>query len=516
MLTPGLNKLIVTATNCLGTGVVGAREVIYTPVPPGTSFRLLGLEVTQTVQSPSNTVPLIAAAANSFKRTFVRVYLGVSGASRVTAVSGTLTASRQDGSAPGGPESIASMNSITVDSANTFVAVRSSLAASLNFELPLQWLSAGQLHLQLGHLDIEDVRSTFPCIDCENPGPAGPSGPTGPALVTFNTVPPVRIVLVGVPYMVGSNTVVPRQLDFNMLGSWLTRAYPTADVQLTRQNLATLASPPASCDDVNALLRPLAALAGDARTRFYGLIPDNGGTNFVGGCADIGGQVGSGAAGPINPNDPPGTAWDTDGSYADAYGAHEIAHMYGRRHPGLCFDQEIDDPNYPYSAGLLGDDVYDFQGFDAGDDPNAVILPLSLNDWRAQVAPGVPMWHELMTYCRFQWMSDYTYRGILQNLCSNDPDNCPDHALFGAPAPSAAPVPRSSGLAVSISGTVKLASGEVALDPLWTRRGLRLTPERPGVRTRSSCAEPAGRCSRDTGSSLAKQVILPPRQRLGR
>ena len=120
-------------------------------------------------------MPLIAAAANSFKRTFVRVYLGVSGASRVTAVSGTLTASRQDGSAPGGPESIASMNSITVDSANTFVAVRSSLAASLNFELPLQWLSAGQLHLQLGHLDIEDVRSTFPCIDCENPGPAGPS-----------------------------------------------------------------------------------------------------------------------------------------------------------------------------------------------------------------------------------------------------------------------------------------------------------------------------------------------------
>ena len=118
------------------------------------------------------------------------------------------------------------------------MAVRSSLAASLNFELPPQWLSAGQLHLQLDHLDIEGVRSTFPCIDCDNPGPAGPGGPSGPALVTFHTVPPLRIVLVGVPYMAGTNTVVPRQLDFDMLGSWLRRAYPTADVQLTQTELA--------------------------------------------------------------------------------------------------------------------------------------------------------------------------------------------------------------------------------------------------------------------------------------
>ena len=90
----------------------------------GTSFRLLGLEVTQTVQSPSNTVPLIAAAANSFKRTFVRVYLGVSGASRVTAVSGTLTASRQDGSAPGGPESMLNASAFAGRSESSAKTVR--------------------------------------------------------------------------------------------------------------------------------------------------------------------------------------------------------------------------------------------------------------------------------------------------------------------------------------------------------------------------------------------------------
>ena len=31
LLTPGLNKLIVTATNCLGTGAAGGKEVTYTP-----------------------------------------------------------------------------------------------------------------------------------------------------------------------------------------------------------------------------------------------------------------------------------------------------------------------------------------------------------------------------------------------------------------------------------------------------------------------------------------------------
>jgi hypothetical protein len=470
LLSPGLNKLSVTATNCLGTGSAGGKEVTYNPLPATTSFRMLGLEVTQAVQSPSTTTPLIAATANSFKRTFVRVYLEVSGAMRVTSVSGTLTASRQDGSAPGGPVAVASMNSITVDSANTFVAVRSSLATSLNFELPQQWLSAGKLHLQLDHLDIEGVRSTFPCIDCENPGPAGPGGPFGPALVNFHTVPPLRIVLVGVPYMSGMNTVVPRQLDFDMLASWLRRAYPTAEVQLAQQSLTTLSSPPADCHAVNTLLSPLVMMAADSRTRFYGLIPDNNKNNFVAGCSTTTpGQSGSGPTGPIFPEDHP---WDLDGSYGDAYGGHEIGHMHGRKHPGYC-GQDMADPNYPFPGGLLGNDLYDFQGFDAGDATFG--LPVSLNDWRAQ-------WHDVMTYCHFQWMSDYTYRGILQNLCAADQGNCPDHALFGAFAAVAgnAPVSRSGGVAVAISGTFKLATGEVALDPLWTRRGLRLTPEKSG------------------------------------
>ena len=57
-----------------------------------------------------------AAAATAHKRTFARVYLGLEGgASSISSVTGRLTASRPDGSLPGGPTSIDSSNAITVE-----------------------------------------------------------------------------------------------------------------------------------------------------------------------------------------------------------------------------------------------------------------------------------------------------------------------------------------------------------------------------------------------------------------
>jgi hypothetical protein len=470
LLTPGGNKLTVTATNCLGTGASGAVNVEWSPIPPSASFRLLGIEVTQAVQTPSGTVPLVAAAANSFKRTFARVYLTVNGTDRVTDVSGRLTASRPDGSLPGGPATIPSLNTITVNSANTLASARASLDTSLNFELPREWLTAGQLHLQLDHLEIEGARSSLPCLDCDNPGVQGLPGqpPPGPPLAWFHTVPPLRIWLVGVPYMTGSGKLVsPRQRDFDMLASWLRRAYPSADVQITQASMAALASPPTKCDDVNTALGQWAAMlpAQDPRTRFYALIPDNDKSNFVGGCSEIGGQFGSGPAGPLFPEANP---WDTDGSYADAYGGHEIAHMYDRRHPGFCAGQDRGDPDYPYLngyiGGYLGASVVEVQGLDAGDAD--LKLPMALNDWRGG-------WHDVMTYCQFQWMSDYTYRGILHNVCAADPGNCPDRALLAARARRADAGRRPSpAVAVSITGTLTVSTGKLALEPLWARAGL--------------------------------------------
>ena len=57
------------------------------------------------------------------------------------------------------------------------------------------------------------------------------------------------------------------------------------------------------------------------------------------------------SSGPTGPLFPEASPWDLDGSYGDAYGGHEIAHMYGRKHPGFCADQDTGDPNYPFPEG---------------------------------------------------------------------------------------------------------------------------------------------------------------------
>jgi hypothetical protein len=461
LLSPGGNKIIVTATNCLGTGVRGPLDITWNPIPAAARFRLLGLEVTQGVQSLTNPLPLIASTANGVKRTFARVYLGVAGVPRISSVSGMLTATRADGSLPGGPASIPSLNSITVDASGTLVSARSSLAAGLNFELPREWLAAGSLHLQLEHLEIEGTRSQLACDYCDNPAAGPVIGSPAPPLVQFHTVPPLRIWLVGVPSRRAGTDIAPRQLDFDMLVSWLRRVYPSADVQITQANMGVLASPPTSCDDVNAALSDFVATlpTQDARTRYYGLIPHVVGT-FIVGCSA--GQFGSGPAGPMYPE---ANHWDTDGSYADWYGGHELAHAYGRAHPGFCAGQTREDANFPYQLGSIGNADLGAQGFDAGD--AALGLPLSVNGWLR--------WHDVMTYCAFQWMSDYTYRGILQKLCAEDHANCPDFTQLSAFRTTPAAPHASRTLALYISGTLMLANDRLRLRPLWTRRGLTLT-----------------------------------------
>ena len=464
LLNPGDNLVEAAATNCAGTGTSIPRRVRFTPIDAGARFRQFGqIEVTQGIQDASNSVPVLAATAASSKRTFARVHLGLTGASApISSVTGTLTAVRPDGSRPPGPLRVTSLGAITVSPAATQASARSKLANGLLFELPRDWLGAGRLHLQLEHLFVEGTQSARPCDGCENPGVGGP------ATVNFHTVPPLRIFLVGVPYTtIAGATNAPRQLDFDLLASWLRRVYPSAEVQITQTAMAALPDPPTDCHDVNADLRDFAAAmtpAQDERTRFYGLVSVAGG-NFMRGCAVIGGRFASGPTGP-------GTfGWDNDGSFGDWYGGHELGHTYTRLHPGMC-DESDDDGGYPYPGGVIGNQIFDKQGFDAGD--GALSVAMALNDWRDG-------WSDVMTYCDRQWISDYTYRGILRNVCETDVPNCPDHVLFtGRSAPRAAARPAThaaarTSLRLSIAGTIARTTGRLTLAPMWLRRGIGLS-----------------------------------------
>ncbi|HYC31605.1 MAG TPA: CARDB domain-containing protein [Gemmatimonadales bacterium] len=98
----------------------------------------------------------------------------------------------------------------------------------------------------------------------------------------------------------------------------------------------------------------------------------------------------SGVAGIGYVGDPVALAWDKLPS-ASLVAAHEWGHNWGRQH-APCGGANNPDAGFPYSAGNIG--VY---GFD--------VAALTLKQ------PSVP---DLMGYCSNEWISDYTYKAVLQ------------------------------------------------------------------------------------------------------
>jgi hypothetical protein len=96
--------------------------------------------------------------------------------------------------------------------------------------------------------------------------------------------------------------------------------------------------------------------------------------------------------------DGPGTfGWDTDGSYGDWYGGHELSHTFGRFHAEFC--GATNGAPFPYPDGrisptLSGDKA--IYGFD-----------IETRDIYG------PDWKDVMTYCPLQWVSDFTYHGLM-------------------------------------------------------------------------------------------------------
>ncbi|MCZ7670396.1 MAG: hypothetical protein M5U34_26170 [Chloroflexi bacterium] len=145
-----------------------------------------------------------------------------------------------------------------------------------------------------------------------------------------------------------------------------------------------------------------------------GLVSDEYG--FMRGCA-----WGAMASGPTGSRS---WGWDFDGSYADWYGAHELAHTYGRPHtlgelPKGCGEEGT---VKQYSNGYISpqSDIFHrkaIYGFD----------PYFLSGNRNPVLG--PIWHDVMTYCDKQWVSDITYKGLKNYLKAVY--TLPNGALYG-------------------------------------------------------------------------------------
>ncbi|TYC68132.1 hypothetical protein EH183_40385 [Streptomyces sp. CB01881] len=246
----------------------------------------------------------------------------------------------------------------------------------------------------------------------------------------------MRIRVLGLRYTSTDppGTFTPRDLDFTALVSWLRRAYPVAEVISSHAVIDATATVPFTCEDTNAQLaaiRTLDVSAGtDPRTHYIGQVADGG--FFLRGCS-------SGLPVTADPtvvaSSPCGSAsfgWDFDGTYGDWYGGHELGHTFGRLHPGFCGESADDRQNYPFQSGQIADGPDTFVGFDVGDP--ALNLPM-------KARPGM-QWHDVMTYCDRQWMSNYTYEGIRRRLVA-------ENALVaGAPQPEGPSSPALAPLTV--------------------------------------------------------------------
>jgi hypothetical protein len=165
------------------------------------------------------------------------------------------------------------------------------------------------------------------------------------------------------------------------------RLHPLAGYDVDLRAPYTTGAPAVEGDNANnawtTILSQLDALRvadGNSRNYFGVIDPPYG--NGVAGIGYVGGKTALG--------------WDRSG--ADEVAAHEWGHNWGRKH-APCGGAGNPDASFPYSGGTIG--VYGF-------------------DVQAQTVKP-PTSSDLMGYCSNEWISDYTYEGVL-NFRGAQPD----------------------------------------------------------------------------------------------
>lgn len=459
------------------------------------------IEVTQGIQDLNNSVRLVAG-----KRTYVRVHVSGSGGRFRTFA--TLNVSNGTDNVTLEPINPGAGHIVSETTPN-----REVLNDAFLFRLPNAF-TQGSINLTATVNPVQSWRPRYPSETTY----ANNSQTTS---VSFETVPTIGIIgyLADYSFDDGSNNTVEistPSLEFRQMIDWIQRAFPVSQVWYTVRRLdleevtmdtssgsRVFSDPVAS--DVNASLTNIRQIdlnedtwyddrVGDERDiRYYGMVLSNGG-GFMRGRGGIPGAASSGPTGDDRFN------WDTDGSYGDWYGAHEVAHNFDRRHAVAGCGSE-GAGGYPYTDGrispfLTGDQA--IFGFDIG------TRFANRNSTREQdIAIYDPNWRDVMTYCDNQWLGDFTYEGLMDYFQANVT------ALSSTRLPAS---PRGALVVVdrlSIVGNIDPNTNEVSLEPIFLVPNA-VTPELRVPGDYDIVLEGSG------GVELARYPFTPERMESGR
>ena len=368
--------------------------------------RVEDIEVVQAIQTIGNKVPLITG-----KRTFARVYLDPSNVPDGLEIAGSLYACTTD-----------ERWEIRLDSTNT-LGLRGNAhpqvedqrlvwADSLNFELPDDIHgSESQWTLKLDRVEVVDGGKRYAVASASRS-----------VTVRFEQSPELRCRVIAYRYRdLESRTYLePMEEDVDTIRGFMESAFPAQVVwslvyvdatqefrALNRKARRTDHAEEESGRRLAAVLRQTMAIrnedlkAGrDPRTLYLGVFEDP--TGRLGGAA-----VDSPAF--LAPHIVAAATAESDGQL----GAHEFAHVLGRRHPGV----PPRDPQGPIVGQLPVDELFPGgEGFiGEGSDDGAVGL-----DTRVRGGPPLVLhhsrWFDLMGYRHPKWVSPYTYGKLLDRI----------------------------------------------------------------------------------------------------
>ena len=421
---------------------------VYLPIvsrPVEVDLALTGLEVTQSIQTPANGVPLVAG-----RTTLARVY--------VTAVAGNVTTPfRVSLSAARGGANLGAL--YTTPRVLSGPSTRGALNSTFNFTLPTAWTTG-------------DVTLTA-MVDPDNAvAEMSKSNNQTTRVLPFNEVPPLRITIVPVDYTHTPTGQFYRGQAADPISEWMRRAFPVPDVLISYHTPHFFSGDLRYGSEWERLLREiterywLPEQGYGSPQIYYALVPirNAGGRWFSSGIAGIG-WIGTRVSVGLDL----GATVDTA-----TLAAHEVGHNLGRRH-APCGNPAGVDRNYPYPDGSIGHygvDVIDMR------------LYAPQTTW------------DLMSYCDPQWVSDYTYRGLYEDqrvhgrlLATARGDGLLVRAAFGPDgAPHLLPVYPLAQLPLGpppAPGDFRLELLDAAGNVIAAHPARVLEAEEPGVRARA-------------------------------